>query len=251
MPSFHSCSKPVPKADESIQCSTCLCTFHLVCGNLTPADRTSLIVLGKKWCCNYCTSSRRLKRAEAAAVSQIQQTSPLADDAPVTMREFKLLMEKISFQCNALDNLTTAVTSMKEDIAGIKLSQERLTAQVSRCTSRLDEHESKLTSQGDSLQKLGTDLSSLSSHLSQVENEVTNFHGFAEKLKNEIVNDLPVPTTSVEYPELIDRVRRSHNIIARFVPENSDSSSDESTVKQIVDQILPSYSQHVCPDLLL
>lgn len=186
MPSCHGCSKPLLKFDESINCSTCSALFHLSCGKLTSADKKSLIELGKRWSCTYCTSSRRLKRADVTVCSQPQAVPPTSDDSPITMKEFRLLMEKMEL-------LSSNVVSIRDDLVGIK---------VTRCIFRLDEQEAGLVTQGETIQRLDSKVSTLSSELSVMKEEVTNIHMKSSVTHRHPLLQLIIRRLLIEYDDL-------------------------------------------------
>lgn len=49
----------------------------------------------------------------------------------------------------------------------------------------------------------------------------------------------------VDSAEIVERVRRSHNIIIRRLPETSDSSTDDGAVRAIVGHVFPVGVQHI------
>lgn len=228
MPSCLGCSKSIARNGESIECCSCSKRFHLQCANLTLNDRKAMEELGTKWSCSYCTSSRRTRKAEnlAVVIDPIQPSTSEDDSAPLTMREFNLMMKK-------LDSLAGAVSMAVKDIAAIDSKVDKIASDLRRHEEVLNDHTVELDRQRASLENLSEEMSTakgdiiaLGSRMGRLE-EVT-----------------PGPSAADSF-EIMERVRRSHNIMIRRLPEVPDGVDIVSVVKDVVDHISPGSSSHL------
>lgn len=238
MSSCFGCSKAFNHGDEKIACSLCSNKFHLICANMTPNDKKSLKEIASKWVCQYCSKSRRGRNASQVSAGPSCPTPAVgqgsSDDAPLTMRHFKELMAK-------LDCLTTNIVTIKDDVNSIRVTQELLSRQVAECTSNIERNRVMLERHDSQLLHCENNISSMSSTLNDLNDDMADIRSRT----NEALARVDTGREGLDSSEILDRVRRSHNVILRRLPESQDGLSDDGAVHNIVNHIFSPGTGHI------
>ncbi|KAL3279835.1 hypothetical protein HHI36_017340 [Cryptolaemus montrouzieri] len=82
------------------------------------------------------------------------------------------------------------------------------------------------------------------SEVSETKVSISDVQNQAAILSTDVAS-LQTSTNHIDSIEILDRILRSHNIIIRHVPDKQDSTSDDLTVRAIVDFLSPGSSQHI------
>ncbi|XP_044761882.1 uncharacterized protein LOC123319097 [Coccinella septempunctata] len=165
------------------------------------------------------------------------------------------------FQCSPTtlnaDQFTLLMSKLNEisnDIAVIKTTQLTLQSDLTECKSILEKHSSELlrldktlTRHSHSISQHDLDIASCSSRIDRLTDSQNSLkvvvdsasHRLSkvESLQQGILTNNRT-TPSLQPSELLDRLRRSHNILIRGVPETG-AEEDLSSVSSILDCVLP------------
>ncbi|KAL3286870.1 hypothetical protein HHI36_001358 [Cryptolaemus montrouzieri] len=94
------------------------------------------------------------------------------------------------------------------------------------------------------LQTAESQICSLSTEVSEIKVSISDVQNQATILSTDVAS-LQTSTNHIDAIEILDRIRRSHNIIIRYVPDKQDSESGDLSVRAIVDFLSPGSSQHI------
>lgn len=193
-------------------------------------DELSLI--DKDWICSYCkkegrslrsgsvsSPSQHLNKPVSTLNSQSSSASSLSGD------QFAAIMAKLN--------------EMSLDMSTIKSTQLAIQSDLSECKSVLKEHsedlrrhESLLDEHSNSIIKHETDIKACTSKMRSLEES-------NEQLSVAIDNaSTKISEIEIQPAEMLERLRRSHNILIRGIPEASPAD-DEASVSQVLDRVNP------------
>ncbi|KAL3283706.1 hypothetical protein HHI36_024006 [Cryptolaemus montrouzieri] len=97
-----------------------------------------------------------------------------------------------------------------------------------------------LSSQGPRLSDCKSHISRLSTDVSDIKVSIYDVQNEAAILSTDVAS---LQTNHIDSLEILDRIRKPHNIIIRHVPDKQDSASGDLTVRAIVDFLSPGSSQ--------
>lgn len=161
-------------------------------------------------------------RSNSSSISQslTHPDSDLSKNQPITLQHFNLLM-------NQMQSLIASVDRVEK-------RQDDLFTQLAVCTSTLNDHSRILSEQQSSLEKcfedvitIGRSQAALSDDLSAMRERVTTLESG--------ISSLSGPCSG--YSEVLERFKKSHNIIVVGAPESGDSSQDMVLAREIIDHI--------------
>ncbi|KAL3275145.1 hypothetical protein HHI36_019914 [Cryptolaemus montrouzieri] len=184
---------------------------------------------------------QRIKTGDSSCVSAqnssaVSKSYISADAAPITMREFHIMMA-------TLNDFTTNITSIRDDISTIRATQQKLSIQVSQCAADIRKHDLMLSSKVQDFQTANRISAALSTEVSEIKVTVSDVQNQAAIFSTDVAS-LQTSTNHIDCIEILDRIRRSHNIMIRHVPDKQDSASDDLTVRAI-DFLSPGSSQDI------
>lgn len=164
--------------------------------------------------------SRSLRNAVAGtrSVSPGESTNPSAakdSNSPLTLRHFNALMEKI-------DAVAKSVVRMEE-------RQEDILTQLSTCNAAISEHSKMLSKHQSCIEKHQGDIEAISEVQTELALSISD-------IRSQLANSNSANSSNI-VPELLDRIKRSHNIIITNVPDGGDESVDLPLVRNIVNLI--------------
>lgn len=231
--SCSKCTKPIPAGSSPISCYKCRGNFHPVCVNVAKKDQEYLSETNAKWVCPSCTTSGRLLRSGSTS-TDARSTSPSspsvsATNDPITIVHFNALMEQMRAMNAGLERVGKRV--------------DDLFTKLDICTATLNEHSSTLAAHESSIQACKSDISCLQDAHTSLSNNITSI---AEKIENVestlslIRKDVPAD----DLPEILDRVKKSFNLIITNLPEREDNN-DLPVVGEIVDLISANSSRYL------
>lgn len=229
------CSKLTSDSSSNVSCAGCKRYFHPVCVNLTNKELEFLKESKGKWCCPACTSGERLLRSNSSgsrAVSPSSITTSLSvsdpSDTALTVKHFNLMMEQVR-------NITSTLERVERRQDDILTRLDNCTATIKIHSATLEQHQSQIDSCESELVTLKETQNELSQNISTITEQILNLRPHQSP-----------PTTSSEMivPEVLDRMKRSYNLVISNVPV-SDEPSDLASISAIVDHIKPSSSQHI------
>lgn len=126
------------------------------------------------------------------------------------MREFHLLMAK-------LDNLSSNISCMRDDIESINSSQLQLSIEVAGCSANIVQHDRILADHARQVEAHTAQLSSLDNVVSLIRTQIERMSNLTP---HEGQNN---PTSANEhYVEIEERSRRSKNIMVYNLPIEND-----------------------------
>lgn len=215
MPSYcFKCSKKATESDKNVlKCSTCRIFYHASCVDISPVDSEFMRESKGKWSCPPCLSSKRLLRSNSQS------------DQPVTLEHFSLLMSKMS--------------SVSEDIKSIKSDQSLILAELRECKTTLDEHTSQLSSHSSIIDECQNKLSQIESSQNAVVSRVDEMTYDIVKIKSTLsaAPDRLPSLCSLDSAEILERVKRSYNILLKNVPESDPEEGDTDVAVKILESI--------------
>nr|CAH7769893.1 unnamed protein product [Callosobruchus chinensis] len=109
------------------------------------------------------------------------------------------------------------LASIAKDIKDIEDSQSRLSNDVAQCTTLLQQH-------SDIIPRHDASIISCETNIQKLQYSQTNISSDIESIENRLLQlQQNTPSTSeASTAELLERLRDSHNIVIRGVPEISD-----------------------------
>lgn len=164
--------------------------------------------------------------------SSISATVPApisaSSNEPVTLEHFKLLMDR-------MQHLILSVERVEK-------RQDDLISQLAACTSTLNDHSKILSEHQSSLEKCSENIEDINRSQAAVKDDLA---GISERVCTLENNLSSASTSSTDFPEVLERFKKSHNVILVNVPENGDTSRDMEVAGEIVDHIHRSSSSHL------
>nr|CAH7713459.1 unnamed protein product [Callosobruchus chinensis] len=140
--------------------------------------------------------------------------------------------------------------SIASDIKDVKNCQTRLSNDIAECKSLLEEHSDKISQHDISIQRCLTDIQSLRSAQADMSTNLTAIEHRFTALQENSANSASSTPAAPAIPdrssdvEMLERYRRSHNILIKNVAENANSN-DNVTVSEVLNIIDPVANGHV------
>lgn len=229
------CCKPITESTSQVACVRCKKSFHPDCVNLAIKELDFLKDCKEKWCCPACTSSERLLRSNssgsrAVSPSQVINSPSVSDssDTNLTVKHFNLMMEQVR-------NITSTLERVERRQDDILTRLDSCTAAINKHSVTLDLHNTKIISCESELAALKDTQDEMSQTISTLSDQILNLGPQQTPLVN---------SSEAIVPEILDRVKRSFNLVISNVPV-SDGPSDSALISSIVDYIKPSSSQYI------
>nr|CAH7745594.1 unnamed protein product [Callosobruchus chinensis] len=230
-PTCPTCVKSTSSSQNLVSCSGCRKSFHASCVNLTANEVNFLAENNEKWLCPVCCEQGRTTRS--GSTSSITAST---SNQPVTTDQLTLIMNQL--------------LSIASDIRDVKNCQTRLSNDIAECKSLLEQHSDKISQHDISIQICLTDIQSLRSAQADMSTNLTAIeHRFTA-----LQEILPIPPVRLLLPpaipdrssdaEMLERYRRSHNILIKNLVENANSN-DNVTVSEVLNIIDPAANGHV------
>lgn len=243
MTKCHICSKQTTST-RFANCFKCKKAFHFDCLNLSPSE---LGLIDAKWTCGYCVNEGRLLRSgSVSSPSQRPGTSAMPGNLHPSTAS--------SLSCDQFAALMAKLDDISNDISSIKSTQMALQADLSECRSILVKHSDDLRRHDDVLVSHSRSISEhdakVQSCTSQVLSLAESHRGLAEAVDSAACRISAIESSriqpsaglsvspNVEPSEMLERLRRSHSLLIRGVPEASPDV-DVSLVSQVLDCICP------------
>lgn len=230
----NNCNKQIIDSNFSAFCIRCKKSFHPECVNLGSKELEFLKENKGTWYCPACSSSERRLRSNSGgsrAASPLQGTCPPLSDSSemnLTTKHFELLMNEMR--------------KMTASLERVEKRQDDLMARLDICAATIDSHSETLISHKSEIDSCKREIATMKDAQLAVN---VNISSLSDK-----INDMDSKTSSannpreVIVPEVIDRVKRSFNLIISNVPE-SDEATDIVTVSKICDLVNASSSKHI------
>nr|CAH7747960.1 unnamed protein product [Callosobruchus chinensis] len=185
----------------------------------------------EKWLCPVCCKQGRTTRS--GSTSSITAST---SNQPVTTDQLTLIMNQL--------------LSIASDIKDVKNCQTRLSNDIAECKSLLEQHSDKISQHDISIQMCLTDIQSLRSAQADMSTNLTAIEHRFTALQENSANSASSTAATPAIPdrssdaEMLERYRRSHNILIKNVVENANSN-DNVTVSEVLNIIDPAANGHV------
>nr|CAH7763956.1 unnamed protein product [Callosobruchus chinensis] len=143
--------------------------------------------------------------------------------------------------------------SIASDIKDVKNCQTRLSNDIAECKSPLEQHSDKISQHDISIQRCLTDIQSLRSAQADMSTNLTAIEHRFTALQENSANSANSASSTPAAPaipdrssdtEMLERYRRSHNILIKNVAENANSN-DNVSVSEVLNIIDPAANGHV------
>ncbi|KAL3273817.1 hypothetical protein HHI36_015245 [Cryptolaemus montrouzieri] len=240
------CSKPLLDKDVFLSCNSCRTSFHASCVDYTPSDIEFMKDNSGTFTCAKCLTRSKLRSYSTASNTSEQFPSTVSpQDEPMSVRHFSQLMTKMSAMADSLASITVHQRDLSADIAEIKTTQSKLVDEICGCSAllgeqstKLMEHRVKIDQHNDTIQLLETQHNALSTEVTSLGSEINSIQ---EMIHFNSSSDI------VSSSEIIERVKRSHNMVIRGASDIDSSRFteiskiiahiDPGAEKQIVDMV--------------
>lgn len=234
----HICSKQI-SSTRSINCSKCGNAFHLDCLILLPNELTSL---GADWTCNYCKNDGRTLRSGSVSSPAQRLTAPVAQPI-LSADQFSVLMAKLNEMSVDISTMKEIQFSLKSDLAQCKTMLEQHSANLSRHDAALAEHSRVMGQHAVEIDSCKSGIDVLNKNYDSLRGVVDSASLAISKIESvgTRISGTPSPDPALLPAEVLDRLRRSHNILIRGVPESSPDS-DLTLASTVVDYVTPTAS---------
>ncbi|KAL3288762.1 hypothetical protein HHI36_003197 [Cryptolaemus montrouzieri] len=222
------CTNPItPSFNGSIICTVCQKDFHAECVELNAVDLDFLELSKNAWKCQVCLSKSRLRNYSTQSLTPPTET-------PITTKHFHELMQAIQAMAADLSGMKESYSLLKADIGTIREYQSTLETQFPTVREHLETHSNALSEHGVLIDANTENIQELEASPSAIEVRVT-------ALVDE-VNPLDVPTSSAiskSTPEILTRVKRSHNIMIKGIAASEDRLNGDMILRRCVNHIAP------------
>lgn len=154
------------------------------------------------------------------------------DNSPITLKHFNALIEM-------MQNITSSIERIEN-------RQSDLFSQLASCNAALADHTEILTQHESSLKAFRFEVDTMQHQHTSLSSRVSDLSTEMKKIHQELIPDRSNGAdTSFDVSEVLDRVTKSHNLIALNVPERGDGSEDVTVVSDMVDFICGSASRYL------
>lgn len=207
----------------------------MACVNLTDRELNYLKGAANVWCCSACTTSERILRSNSGggrpiSPSPSRQPAPqVPSDGPLTIQHFNMLMERM--------------IDLSSSVGRIEKRQNDLFEQLSACTETLSQHSKTLSDHESALASQRSQIELIQNEQLVLSDKILDISRGLSEVKPGLLSS--AGPQSLVIPEVLERVEKSHNLLALNVPEGTDPSHDVSIASAIVDCISESASQNL------
>lgn len=239
MPVCCSCSGSVSDT-ESLKCCVCKKVFHAMCSNLTENDLAYLKTSQNNWKCQSCVAKGRLR-----SHSSTSQSSGSAQtlDLPITMKHFQDLMQAISAISSDLNALKVSQSNITADIGEIKIAQNALQTKFDSINETLELHSNSLSKHKDLIEENATKIQNLTSFCDTVDSRIAVLSEDLNKFAKS--SDPTSGNSAVSTSEILERMKRSHNVIIRGIAPSGDGDVDCGLLARCVDSVARDSSRFI------
>lgn len=236
MPAYCSvCSKSVGAKDNKITCTICCRTCHGQCVNLKSEDIEFMSEHNEKFVCPSCQGNIRKLRSNSCSDGSSQSAGVERKTGPLA-----LILEKLS----KLDKIA-------QDIELIKNTQSDLCEQLKKCSEKIEHHSELLHAQGVAIAECQCNITDLRTAQESVADDVMELRMKVSDIGGQMAASAVVADgMAVGRPEpcgareMIERIKRSYNIIVRNIPEVNDTE-DAVIIEKLVNEIEKSASNNI------
>ncbi|XP_044758351.1 uncharacterized protein LOC123316374 [Coccinella septempunctata] len=232
------CSKNITSNNLFLPCSKCNRPFHAECVNSKGSDIEYLKNRNEKWNCHVCVSTERSLRSNSC--SSRTQPSVASPPSPPTNVECDnaTIMQQLALVMNQLHKLNNAMTRMEK-------RHDDVLSQLAICNSKIDEHSSILAEHGTHIQSCQREVSDLQGTYTELSAELSRVSNSLEALKTEPKTSNNDIVSAAHVQEIVQRVKRSHNLIIQNLPEFDTESLEKSKVNDLVENISETSSRFI------
>ncbi|XP_045476319.1 uncharacterized protein LOC123681986 [Harmonia axyridis] len=223
--SCPTCFKNVGTKENKLVCSTCNRTYHGNCVNLKDIEYKS--ESGEGFSCPSCRNTVRKLRSYSCNCGGVSAAEKASMSDPLA-----LIIKKLS----KLDKIA-------EDIELIKNTQTDLCEQIKKCSEQVErnssllrEHDSAISECQRSITDLHTTNNSVLSEISSLKSKIGEIGNMVVTAKNSVSGVASGSSDAVSSREILERLKRSYNIIIKNIPEGNDAD-DVEVVKGILNSI--------------
>lgn len=188
-----------------LQCCGCRKFVHPQCANLSSIELDIIKESNSKWNCAGCDTRKR---------SLCSGSQSSGSDQPITMEHFSLLMSKIS--------------TMADDMKSIKRDQSSIFSELTKCRETLENHTRTLDVHQAAISECESKINILERSHAALASSVRSIVDDVCEIKRDFENNAIASTSlvssnvgpaRVDSAEILNRVKRSFNVILKNVPE--------------------------------
>lgn len=234
------CKSKIGGPEQRIQCNVCKFFYHANCASLKATDLQYLSDTNILWVCPMCRSKSRVLRSNSSSAGS---SSP-----PLSSLDGGLLSGGVGDADlkASLGEIMDRLGSITSDLAIIKTRQSDMLAQISACNSKLESHAVLINKNSLAVQKCSGQLGDISAAHSEITADINQLsdrmRNVEAKLTSSTVAQSSTATSDMDgdiglmSAEILDRVRRSSNLMVAGIPEDIDI---RNAVDGVLDTLLP------------
>lgn len=214
-----------------IRCVKCKKHFHYDCVNLSGDDVASLGEDREGWTCSACAPGVRQLRSGSQGQRQASQSSAARLDGDVGGGEMMMTVKHFEVLMDQMRNLTSSMER-------IERRQDDLFKQLSSCSDAITRHAKTLTDHDTALRFCEGEICELRSSQTALSDNLSSIINRMEGVESSIAGGCsPMTVDALSSSEILDRVKKSYNLIITNAPESANSSGDTSLASGIVEHI--------------
>lgn len=185
-----------------------------------------------------CMSTERSLRSNSC---NSRSQPPVSSSPPPPLNvdtDNATIMQQLGLLMDQLNNLNNTMTRMEK-------RQDDILSQLAICNSKINEHSSILADHDTNIQSCRREVSHLQGAYTELSAGLSRVSDSLEALRTEHSTPDNEAVSAIHVQEIVQRVKRSHNLIIQNLPEVDTESLENSRVHDLVEKISKSSSKFI------
>lgn len=235
MPICKLCGSSGKPTQKFLNYASCAKHFHADCLKLSPSDSNALY---DNWSCQYCVKDGRVLRSRTASGStSVEVRGSSAPISAFTSNQFDILMNKLSKISDDVSEIKSTQHTLKEEISQCRSILEKHSLSIDEHSTAINRHETTLSEHQSDILLCQSDVKSVIQSQSKFEDSIRSLEVKIDQINTNVdFSNRSQPQVLPDQVEILERVRRAHNILVRGVPESS-KEEDATIVGNLLDYV--------------
>lgn len=213
------CSKLVKGTTDGITCKTCKQAHHLLCVNMIPTDVDYIKERGENWQCSSCLQKGRRLRSGSTTSSNNSST----DNVSISQEQINRIFLELASIGTMQQSLLKSQSELKTELLTRCSNLEKGLAD---CSAKLASHDELLAKQSDSIADIQTKVADIEVEIASVRTAGPPSAQRSQAAES-VASEPDCTVIEGVASELLERQRRSRNLMIFGVPEIQGSTLTE------------------------